>query len=379
MTFFKVAAMVSAMALVAPLSAIEAHDSPEHSGPDHSLEAARAVAMQETTLSFLATLTDEQRATVMASLDDSATRTGWSNLPVIMAPRPGMAVAEMTTAQRRALHAMMAAAFSSQGYLKTTTSIWHEDVLQEMTANLLAAMPDEDPRKARYLKIMETYDSEKFFVSVFGDPGSKDWGWMVTGHHYGANFTVADGKIAFLPLFLGANPQIVPEGRYAGWRILQHEADRAFALIESFETSQLQEAVISDAVDNEVFAGPGNRKGFAEQVGIRASSLDPLQLRLLNDIIDEYLHNASDEAAARHRKAIEEDGLDTLYFAWWGPIDDPAARYMFRVHGPSILIDYVRESSPDGGYNHVHSIARDPSNDYGSEWLKLHYEEAHQD
>ena len=202
---------------------------------------------------------------------------------------------------------------------------------------------------------------------------------MVTGHHYGANFTVADGKIAFLPLFLGANPQIVPEGRYAGWRILQHEADRAFALIESFETSQLQEAVISDAVDNKVFAGPGNRKGFAEQVGIRASSLDPLQLRLLNDIIDEYLHNASDEAAARHRKAIEEDGLDTLYFAWWGPIDDPAARYMFRVHGPSILIDYVRESSPDGGYNHVHSIARDPSNDYGSEWLKLHYEEAHQD
>jgi hypothetical protein len=28
------------------------------------------------------------------------------------------------------------------------------------------------------------------------------------------------------------------------------------------------------------------------------------------------------------------------------------------------VIDYVRESTPDGGYNHAHSIVRDPSNDY---------------
>lgn len=29
-------------------------------------------------------------------------------------------------------------------------------------------------------------------------------------------------------------------------------------------------------------------------------------------------------------------------------------------------------------YNHVHSIVRDPANDYGAEWLKLHYDGAHQ-
>lgn len=51
---------------------------------------------------------------------------------------------------------------------------------------------------------------------------------------------------------------------------------------------------------------------------------------------------------------------------------------MFRVQGPSIIIDYVREASPDGGYNHVHSIARDPSSDYGAGWLAQHYTEAHQ-
>jgi len=372
MTYFKVAALVSAIAYMSPISAVDAHDSPEH-----SLEAARVAAMQQTTQAFLVLLTNEQRDSVVAALDDGAARTNWSNLPASMAPRSGMPVAEMTGEQRRAFHAMLTSAFSSQGYLKTATSMWHEDVLREITANMVATMPDENPEKAFYRGLIESYDSEKFFISVFGDPSARDWGWMVTGHHYAANFTVADGKIAFMPLFLGANPQLVSEGRYSGWRLLQHESDRAFALIGSLEPSQLLEAVVADAVDDDSFAGPGNRDGFAQQVGIRASSLNPLQLRLLNGVIDEYLDDASDEASMRQRKTIAEDGLSKLFFAWWGPTDNPAARYMFRVHGPSILIDYVREKSSDGGYNHVHSIARDPSNDYGSEWLKHHYEEAH--
>lgn len=374
MKFTCAVAMVSTFACLLPFSAIHAHDRIEH-----SLEAERVSAMQKATLGFLATLTQEQRTSVMAPLEDSATRTGWSNLPLIMAPRSGIAVADMTTAQRVALHTMLAAAFSSQGYLKTTTSMWHEDVLRDVSTNLLANMPDDDPRKTQFSRVIESYDSEKFFVSIFGDPSSKDWAWMVTGHHYAANFTVADGKIAFMPLFLGANPQLVSEGRYAGWRLLQHEADRAFALMDSLEPSQIEQAVIADKVDDDVFAGPGNRAGYVQKVGIRASSLSDLQLRLLNGVIDEYLGDASDEAAARQRQKITDDGLEALHFAWWGPTDDPAARYMFRVHGPSILIDYVRESSPDGGYNHVHSIARDPSNDYGGQWLRLHYEEAHRD
>lgn len=374
MNFHKIAAMAMLTALVFPASGAMAHDSHEH-----ALESARVSAMQEATEAFLASLDDEQRAKATTSLNDNAARTNWSNLPVNMAPRAGVSVKEMSDEQRRAFHAMMAAAFSSQGYLKTTTIFWHEDVLHTIVADFLANMPDDDPRKARGLQFIENYDSELFFVSVFGDPSSPNWGWTVTGHHYAANFTVAEGMIAFMPLFLGANPQVVASGKYTGWRILQHEADRAFALLETLDVRQLGTAVIADAVDAEVFAGPGNQLGNHTPVGIKASELTSLQSHLLWGIIDEYLADASDEAALRQRNAIAQDGMEALHFAWWGPIDDPAARYMFRVHGPSILIDYVRERSADGGYNHVHSIARDPSNDYGSEWLKLHYVEAHQE
>lgn len=311
MTYFKNFALAAAIAIAVPLSAVEAHDSTEH-----LLETARVDAMQEATLAFLATLDDAKRATVITALEDNTARTSWSNLPVNMAPRSGLAIAQMTVEQRRALHAMLAAALSSQGYLKTTTIIWHEDVLHDNVGAALAKMTDDNPRKAEGLASMANYDSELFFVSVFGDPSTKNWAWTVTGHHYAANFTVSDGKIAFTPLFLGANPQIVPEGRYAGWRILQHEADRAFAFLASLKTSQLQEVVVLDKVDDDIFAGPGSQEGNERPVGIKASSLDPLQLHLLNGVIDEYLGDASDEAAARQRKAIEGDGLEALYFAW---------------------------------------------------------------
>jgi hypothetical protein len=367
------AAAAFAMAAL-PFDAVAAHESPEH-----ALEASRVAAMRAATLAFVATLDDAGRAAVMTGLDNNAVRTGWSNLPAVMAPRPGLAVAKMDAGQRKALHAMLAAAFSSQGYLKTTTIMWHEDVLHQITAAALAAMPDSEPRKAQGQAILPSYDTELFYVSVFGDPNGKDWGWMLTGHHYAANFTVSDGRIAFTPLFLGASPQIVPEGRYTGWRILQHEADRALTLMAALKPDQVKQALIADAVDGDLFAGKGAQDRAGKPRGIPASALDPVQRQLLAGLVDEFLGDASDEAAARQRAAIAADGADKLHFAWWGPTGDPAARFMFRIEGPSIIIDYVRERSPDGSFNHVHSIARDPANDYGAKWLEQHYTESHQE
>lgn len=369
-----IAVTAAVLAAFVPAGSVAAHESPEH-----ALEAGRVEAMRAATQAFLASLDDAGRAVVQASLDDNARRTAWSNLPASMVPRSGLSVAQMNADQRKALHAMLAAAFSSQGYLKTITSMWHEDVLHEMTLAAIAKLPDGDPNKERGQAFAPNFDSEKFFVTVFGDPAGKDWGWMMTGHHYAANFTVADGKIAFTPLFLGANPQTVPDGRFAGWRLLQHEADRAFALLGALNPQQRNQAVVAGAVDNSVFAGKGRQDRAGAPKGIAASALDPAQRQLLIALIDEYLGDASDEAAARQRAAIVKDGPDKLHFAWWGPTDDPKARYMFRVQGPSIIIDYVREASPDGGFNHVHSIARDPRNDYGALWLEQHYKEAHQD
>ncbi len=368
----RILALLAFLGLVGSLGPLGSNPS-----PDQALEQARVEAMREATQAFLATLDDGQRALVSRSLDDNAARTNWSNLPYSMAPRTGLSVKDMSSVQRRAFHAMLASALSSQGYLKSATIMWHEDVLREMFEGSVAEMADDHPNKARDQAFAENYDTETFFLHIFGDPADEDWAWMATGHHLGVNFSVSHNRIAFTPLFLGANPQVVPEGRHAGWRLLEHEAERALALMRSFSPAQLDEAWISESVDGERFAGPGKADFTASLTGIEASRLSPVQRRMLEGLIEEYLSNASDEAAARQRAAIKAEGWGKVRFSWWGPIDQPRGRYMYRVQGPRVLIDYVREPSRGGGFNHVHSIMRDPVHDYGADWLERHYEEDH--
>ncbi|MFN7397786.1 MAG: DUF3500 domain-containing protein [Sandaracinobacter sp.] len=93
-------------------------------------------------------------------------------------------------------------------------------------------------------------------------------------------------------------------------------------------------------------------------------------------LVREYVGNAADEPAARKLAAIAAD--KDLRFAWWGPVDDLKQRFMYRLAWPSILIEFVREPTRDGGpANHVHAIVRGPVNDYGGDWLGRHYVEDH--
>ena len=56
-------------------------------------------------------------------------------------------------------------------------------------------------------RLIESWRSENYWASFFGNPETDaSWGWMITGHHLAASFTVVDNNVAFTPLFLGAEP-----------------------------------------------------------------------------------------------------------------------------------------------------------------------------
>jgi hypothetical protein len=102
------------------------------------------------------------------------------------------------------------------------------------------------------------------------------------------------------------------------------------------------------------------------------------QQRLVWALIEEFVANADHDAADAQLDQVRSDGLASLHFAWLGPIGDDTRPFYFRVHGPSLLIEYVVEEGVGvQAANHVHSIVRDPSNDYGEDWLGRHYEEHH--
>src|SRR5438067_381187 len=57
--------------------------------------------------------------------------------------------------------------------------------------------------------------------------------------------------------------------------------------------------------------------------------------------------------------------LGETYFAWKGPTAKGSADY-FRVQGATVVIEYA----PQGGTDHIHTVIRNPNDDYGEGLLK---------
>lgn len=355
------------MSLVAEAAAV-AH-------PNHGTQSERADAMGTSASAFLATLSTDQQSKAVRPFEDDAGRTNWSNLPSVLYEYGGVALAELTPNQRIAFHNLLAASLSSQGYGKATAIMWIEDILREEEYEQLKAANLTPERNSEVERLIQSRQSDNYWVTVFGEPSTRRWGWMLSGHHLAANFTVVDGRIAFTPLFLGVAPQTISNGRYAGWRVLGHEIDSGFALMRSLEEKQQAEARIAEVVTNDLFTGKGRKDSLKAAVGIPASKLNRSQQDRLFILLDEFTGSAAPEAAEAQMEVIRRDGLDKLYFAWWGDVEDPSKRFMYRIHGPSILIEYVREARRGEPSNHVHAIVRDPRNDYGEDWLSKHYQE----
>jgi Protein of unknown function (DUF3500) len=316
---------------------------------------------------YLDSLDDDLAKTVTFKFDDDAERKDWSNLPARMHVRHGLSFGEMNDAQKTAAHRLLQAGLSSQGYAKTVGAMHMDDVLAE-TYN-----------KNRPGAGSATFGSDKYWMAIFGKPDAAgDWGWQIDGHHLGVNYTSVDGKVSMTPMFFGAEPDIVLSGSFAGWRVFASERAKALALVTALNADQREKAVVSDSVPDAIFEGPKAGGTLKEMIGIPASELDDAQRQLLWDLISEYLDNAPRDVAETQRAKIVADGDAALHFAWMGPLDDSANIY-FRVHGPSVLIEYdnVSAGPKKPGYtNHIHTILREPGNDYGEDLLRKHYAES---
>lgn len=325
---------------------------------------------------FLDSLNESQINTVKIPLNSSE-RSQWTNLPNIMMQPAGLLIKDMNQKSRKALHRLMRATLSSQGYSKITGVMLLDDLLQKIEMQDWQSNKERNDFVKTFSKPMAkafilTRDYENYSVAVFGEPSDKNWGWRITGHHLAANFTLVDGKIAFTPTFLGSNPMEVQNGRYAGFMALANEGALGIGLMKSFNKTQLRKAITNNKVAKDIFEGVGRRKSLQNYEGIKATELTNKQTLLLENLIIEFTNNAKTEAAVSQLNLIKDD-WDKLWFSWHGPVDTDS-RFYYRIHGPRVLIEYNRVDD-----NHDHMIIRDPSNDYGEDWLGKHYEEHHLD
>lgn len=286
-------------------------------------------------------------------------RRNWDYRP---GPRRGLALGEMTPDQRSRAQDLLEVGLSERGGAEVREIIALEPVLGEIERR--AGVRDWTRR-----------DPGLYWLAVFGDVGSQSpWSWRIGGHHVTIHVTVVGDRLATTPLFLGANPATVPHGDAVGRRTLASEEELARELLGRLSSAQKALAVVDPVAppdiltDNDRIVGP-----HSGPIGIAHGDLDVDQRARLERLVRHYLGRAPRHVAKAAWDRIKSAGLDRLTFAWAGPEPRGQGHY-YAVRGPQLLIEY--DNTQDGA-NHIHSVWRDPTNDWGEDLLAAHYAASH--
>jgi len=297
---------------------------------------------------FLAALDQPMRGRVLFAFDDEKQRARWSNFPNRMYPRAGLSLGELSATQRAAAMTLLASALSPRGFEKVQQIVEADEVLKADERN--------NPMFGRDL----------YFISLLGTPSERDpWMLQFGGHHLALNITVAGSRGVLTPSLTGAQPALYTvNGRTI--RPLGQESDKGLALLNALDERQRQQAILGYRVADLVL-GPGQDGKTIQPEGLKASAMNERQRTMLLDLIAEW-SGIVHESAAAARLAEIHAGLNDTWFAWSGPTTAEPGRNItgyYRIQGPKLVIEYAPQRLGGDPSMHVHTIYRDPTNDYG--------------
>jgi len=311
--------------------------------------AAAAGKMRESLERLLAVLPEKNRAQALRPFEDRD-RVDWHYTP---RSRNGVSLKDLDSRGREQVHAVLRTALSASGYRKVVNIIELELVLREIET------------------IGWMRDPERYHLTVYGAPDrARRWGWRFEGHHLSLNFTLAGEKLAVdTPSFFGANPATVPKGAKKGFRALGEEHDAGWALLESLGEAQRREAVFEARTYGDIVTANKDKVEPLDAAGISAAKLDERQRALLWKLIETYARSFEPGLAEARLARAKEGGIEALRFGWAGSTVRGRQHY-YRVQGPRFLIEY--DASQNDG-NHIHTVWRDFSGDFGRDLLREHY------
>ncbi len=303
---------------------------------------------------FLSALDAGQRQAVQYAFDDERQRVKWSNFPTGMTPRGGINLKSMTAAQRTAAMAVVAAALSPKGY---------EKVLQIMEA-------DETLKGNERGNPM--FGKDLYYISFLGAPSLKD-PWMIQfgGHHLAVNITIAGEQGVLTPTLTGAQPSLfTSNGKTV--RPLAGESDKAMALLHALDEEQKKKAILGFRLADLVL-GPGKDGRTIQPEGLKGVEMTDKQRAMMLDVMSEWAGIVHEKAAAARMAELKAELNDT-WFAWSGPVTVEPGKNIaayYRIQGPHVVIEYAPQRMGGDASLHVHTMYRDPTNDYGKKfWTK---------
>jgi hypothetical protein len=334
---------------------------------------------------FLATLDAQKREGVLYSFDDEKQRATWSNLPTSFVPRGGMSLKDMNPAQRAAAMDLVSAALSPRGFEKVQQIMEGDEVLklndnnQPGPGNSGNRPPAGPPPGAPHDRNGENrppfggppnggtiFGKDLYYISILGKPSEKDpWLLQFGGHHLALNITIAGERGVLTPTLTGAQPALfTSNGKTV--RPLGRESDKALALLNALDENQKKQAILSYKLADLVL-GPGQDGKTIQPEGLKASAMNEKQRAMLLDVISEWAGIIHESAASARMAELKADINDT-WLAWSGPTTADSGKNItayYRIQGPHLVIEYAPQTLGGDPSLHVHTMYRDPTNDYG--------------
>lgn len=272
----------------------------------------------------------------------------WSNFPVSITQRPGIELGSLNTKQREAATHLLQLVLSAKGYEKVEQIMGSDQALADGGTDFVAG-------------------KDHYLIGIFGTPdNTKPWMVEFGGHHLGLNVVISGAKGALTPTLTGAQPAVyTANGKTV--RVLAQENDKAFDLLHTFDAAELKKAVLNYSVGDLVL-GPGHDGQAIVPEGLKGSEMTAKQKEMLLSLITEW-SGIINKAYQSSRLAELKAGLNDTYFAWSGPSTHAAGRNgtaYYRIQGPKVIIEFAPQGTNGDLDNHVHTIYRDPANEYGS-------------
>jgi hypothetical protein len=272
----------------------------------------------------------------------------WSNFPINIPPRPGIELGSLDVKQRSAATQLIQLLLSAAGYEKVQEIMGSDEAFRIAGTDVTAG-------------------SAHYLIGIFGKPNAaKPWMIEFGGHHLGLNIVIAGAKGSLTPTLTGAQPAVfTANGKTI--RVLANENDKAFDLLNAFNETQRKKAILNYTVGDLVL-GPGHDGQTIVPEGIKGSELTAKQKEMLLSLIAEW-SGIINENYQKERLAELRAEINDTYFAWSGPITHAAGRNgtaYYRIQGPKVIIEFAPQATMGDTDNHVHTIYRDPSNEYGS-------------
>ncbi|AHW62572.1 Putative secreted protein [Corynebacterium glyciniphilum AJ 3170] len=304
---------------------------------------------------FLDTLSGEQRETVLYDYDDETKTTSWSNFPVTFVERAGLNLTDLSEEQTTAALAVLENLLSDEAYETVSGIMGGDEYLLENSDS--------------------TEDSlGQYYIAFFGDPSdSSAFEVQFGGHHLGINATLdgSAGTVTFAPTHLGVQPAVYKDEDGNEVQPFDGIYTDAFAFYDSL-TAEQQETLTSGDVS---MCAPGDTCDFETGDGLTGADLDDDQRELLLDLIANWSEMADGESNAATRAEIAAT-LDDTVIAWSGETTYDMSTgdgISFSISGPNVYVAFQAQQGSAGadvdgvttsGWGHVHTIYRDPTNDY---------------